>query len=436
MVRSLEIILGGILAVSPAFADGGAPVKAPNVPKVPDEVKVLGKAMELYGQGLKAYETGTETGKKVGTVFLDEAEKLIIDNQAEGPSIDLILAEIYTLRDRPSTKEHPKSDHALAISRWERFLPHAKKPDEYKDKILKCRYTVAKGDIASGFILSQYRIDPKKSKLAEELFEVQDAGEALSLAAKFYNRAISQLEILANGWPHNAEILHMLSDAYFRLERFDNALEALRKYIQLKPDDKEAYNSLITTYMVRNELPFVLNESVLIGIKPEIARKNIALALADRMDYARKNNSHPNFQIRSEEEAYKVSELLYEVASARWEREKKKEFLKRDCFGPIMEIFMAGCTEYGVHFKNNLLLSRNREQIAKEDYESSAKKIGEQGKLTVKRMADRYDAIRKDMNDEILPVEEVFKKLVVNGGSLALPQEIIEGVYDTLKNKK
>ncbi len=428
-----DIILVCALAVPsvvPIGVEGGAQKQHPKAAQWNDpkdlDTRVLDEARILYGQGKSLYDLAEDkkkqkkfkdarTAAEMAVVFLNDAEQklLELEKQTAAPSIDWQLAEIYTLRDMQSSYER-KSDHELAVHRWEKFLetlrtdPNNAFYRECKQRLLICRYSVASSKLNSGQVLSNFGSDPEKTDIAKRVFGVETAEEAYARATKAFIAALPHLKILTLERPEEPALWQMLGTCYFKLGDMPEALNAVREYVSRVPGDVNGYRALVNVYLEQKRLWQILDEAF--RIRYASARQNIAKASAFVLDEIRdKTGLLPVFKIMSNEEAKGLSDLFYEMSAVR--RDAEKQSSTPDYLRAIADLIMAGATEFSIAVKNNDDTMRTR---------------------VLRKVIELYDAI-----GDKRPLDEIFKQLVFDDRSIRIPQDkIANSFYEGLKSMK
>ncbi len=372
-----EIILGSSLLL-PTFlctGDSGRPVQNQaaipvwNDPNNLDQ-RVLTQAKRLYSQAYTLYKTGEEkradkrfgearTAAEMGVIFLNDAEKLLLEEEkkVKAPSIDLFLAQIYWLRDLPSsTSLDRESDHGLAVPRWENFLKAVSHVDpnnglvkECRTKLFKCRYESATYKINKAQLLWALANQPEKIDEIKETSPVKTAEEAFALAERFYREALPHLQVLIKEQPHNPELLKMASTCYFRLGKFDDSLIYLRQLIRVQPNEITAYHAVAMVYLEKKTIWRIFDE--LNQINHPDAKRHFAGAAADALDeISEKTGMRAFFAFDDNEEAESIAEFFYETCKVRYAFEKKND--KPDFTYALTDLFFASFAEYGIGVKN------------------------------------------------------------------------------------
>lgn len=396
--------------------------------KVLDEAQKLGaRAFLLFTEAQKKKKAGNdresfESWEKAIALF-DDTERILLEQEkiATGPIIDSMLAPIYTIRSRPSTRDR-NSDRKLAIPRWENILDNWPQDDrnspyfkDGKEQLFACRYSVATDAVITGQALFEYGTDPKETKILQEELGIKTIEQAVAAVIEYHTLALSHLQILSKERPDQPDLWHMLALCHFRLNQLDESLIACREYIKLQPHNFRAYRNVAKVYLAKKTIWNTIKEAKFVP-HPN-ARKLFAKAAAEVLDEAREAlGTHPIFLLTNNEDSQDLADFFYETSRVRCELERRKS--KPDYTEAITDLFMAGSAEFSIALKN-------RDEAM--------------GKRIAQRVAEEYDRIGSNIKDTP-SVAENFRRMVFADRTLATESKASEkiaiGLYEELKALK
>lgn len=431
-----EIVLACTL-VSPSFlfGDNGRPPVQQNVgppvwhdPKNLDQ-KVIAHARDLLSKGYILYKTAEEktsekklreanTAMDMGVIFLNDAESLLLEHEktVKAPTIDLHLAQIYTLRGMPDSKEKA-GDYELAANRWENFIhalgnvdPNNAFVKECNEKLLKCRYRAAVERMNSGKILADFIRDNEGAEFVKERWGIGTVDEAARFAEKCYTTALPHLKILAKKQPTDPEIAKMLAICYLRLSQDDASLATWRDYARLVPNDLGLYRTIVNIHTDRGEEWKIMGEARFIP-HPD-ARLAFASVVSEIIDETVKKTGgvYPYVFGKNDPQDEGIADLFYEVSKFRYKIESKKA--EPDFTYSVADLFLAGLAEYRIGNRTN---DDNKRKQA------------------VKRVIATYASM--DFKDTIKgAVDVAFKGLVIGGKDI--DAQLANDFYKDLQSMK
>ncbi|MEL7532808.1 MAG: tetratricopeptide repeat protein [Bacteroidota bacterium] len=105
-------------------------------------------------------------------------------------------------------------------------------------------------------VISQHRADTAQcfAERGDVYFALGSENEFPTIAREYYLKALSDYLNAVEGYPVKAEIEHKLSKLYYRMEKYDYALEYANKAIKHNSDMAEAYYFRGLTYLKTNQL--------------------------------------------------------------------------------------------------------------------------------------------------------------------------------------
>lgn len=340
----------------------------------------------------------------------DKAISLLLEEEKEKSSlaVDLLLAKIYTERNALATIQN-RSDHRLAVPRWERVLKDNSNP-EYDKHLFTCRESAAQESFDGAQLLWNYRTSKKAREEAAQ-FGITNEKLAREQALKVYQDAIKYAEHIVKAKPDNENAWRCIGVSYGRLGEWDKSIEAYRNFIMLKPDEQEAYTALVLLYDSKKEIGAVMNELELLkNVKPEVKSEKLAEAVFAAIDEMKKMGRKPAFKSESPEDAKKAVELFYMTADALWSREMKKEkIVDRNFVHPMNAVFLAGTLDY---------------QVSATD---------EQRETALQRLEKEYGKINTGMDNALYKLAQQYYLVVIQNKRIIVDNA--EKFYNVLKER-
>jgi tetratricopeptide (TPR) repeat protein len=325
----------------------------------------------------------------------DDAEWLLLDEERKNgqrPSIDFLLAKIYTERNKASTQAS-SGDAVLGILRWERIVQGNPENKEYQDKLLTCRKISGFQYYNAAQILLSSNVNSDHKKIAKEMFNVETFEEAKNLALGGYARAIIQLKQVVKGLPDDVQAWSILGDCYAHIESNSLAINAYRQVARLKPNEPRVYLAIAAVYM-KNNMTWAIIDEMNSGPESEREQKRrmYGKAVITALDEFSKKKVPVAFITQSPDQAKKLAQVFYLTSSLRWEDEMKKEKSEDRDFGQSLHnLFFAATFDY---------------QTAKTDDEKDQ---------VLKRLENGYDPINKGLENKLGTLEKTYEHQVKSG---------------------
>ncbi|MEM3154409.1 MAG: hypothetical protein QW165_02450 [Candidatus Woesearchaeota archaeon] len=337
----------------------------------------------------------------------DEALQLLLEEEKTRPSlaIDELVAQIYTERNFQGDG-NAKIDHFLAIPRWESVLK-AKKVPEYEKKLLECRETVASVSFGTAQACWNFQNDAETRKTLAK-YGIETKEQARFVAKKLYETAIEQCEKIVHSSRDNARAWRCMGISLSRFARFDEAIEAMREYVRLEPENVDGYKFIVAMYSAKGEIGNVMDElDRLKEIKPEIKRAKLADGIIAAYDEMREMGRLPVFNSRKDDDG-KVVELFYLLFEEKWSVELKKEkWNDRNFTWPLYAVFLAGTVDY---------------QIAKND---------EKREAALQRLEKVYENLNGGLNNGLPRLDRQYYHVMIRNKSIVVDKP--EKFYEVLK---
>ncbi len=325
----------------------------------------------------------------------DDAEWLLLDEERQAgqrPSIDFLLAKIYTERNKAPTRDNI-GDAALGILRWERVLQRDSENKEYLNKLLTCRKALAEQHYNTAQMLFISDMKPDNRKLAKEEFHVETYEEAKNLAFGAYAKAIIQLKPVVKGMPDDAKAWAVLGDCYANIDSNVLALDAYKHLAKLKPDEPKVYLAIAVVYIKNNMTWAIVDE---IDSAPEdereYKRRMMGKAAVYAFDEFAKKGVSLSFITQTPEQSRKLAQVLYLTSSLGWEEEMKKEKITdRNYTQPLQQLFWGAAFDF------------------------LGAKTEDEKEQVLKRLENGYDPINKGLEDGLGTLEKVYEHNLKTG---------------------